>query len=295
MRPAAAAILLAALAIPSASARPGFFWTTSQGSFLAVDYLVFSTSDFEGSDGDVGGERSQLSGQYEFAGDAGWVLGLGHEYNALDIDEGSGAAPRTNGDLHTLHLATGWQTQPGEGQLSLALAPALSVSSNGLKNPDELDSDALQLWGAAIYTWPGSRHSWILGAAHDYRFGESRVYPVIGFEMGDEKTVLRLTYPDLVLSTTLGYGWEVEFVTSPDGNEWLAYDRSMEYQDEFRREAWESAIRLGYRFDNGLLIGMAAGYHWNQEWQYRREDGSVARHEGGDSPFYGIHMGWYRR
>ena len=41
-------------------------------------------------------------------------------------------------------------------------------------------SDSLQLWAAAAWRKPSLHGEWILGLAHDYRFGQSRVYPVAG-------------------------------------------------------------------------------------------------------------------
>jgi len=292
MRPATATALCIALTVPVAGARPAFYWSTAEGTFVTADYLSFADSDFETADGDAGGSRSNISGQYEFAGNHAWVLGVGHEYNALDFNDEPEALPQTNGDLHTLHLATQWATDIGPGALRLSFAPALSVSSNGLKNPDELDSEALQIWGAALYTRAGGTVNWVLGAAHDYRFGESRVYPAVGLEWRGDDMFLRAVFPDLLFTVNFSRGWTAAFSTSPDGNEWLAYDRGMDNQDEFRREAWQSDLRLAYRFANGVSLGASVGYHWNQEWEFRRHDGRVAQVESDDSPFLGVHLGW---
>jgi hypothetical protein len=294
MRTVLCTALLLLLSAPPASARQAFFWTATEGTLLRADYLVFSTADFKDDAGDLGGERSVLAGQYRFREASPWVLALGHEYNALDIDLPTGLAPQTNGDLHTLHAAIEWTTGAGPGELRLALAPALSVSSNGLKNPDELDSDAAQLWASALYAWPGAHFDWILGAAHDFRFGASQVYPVAGIQWSADATLLRLTFPDVVLRTRLGQRWQLAFATEPDGNEWWAYDRDLETADEFHSEAWRSEISLSYQFSNGLRLGLSAGYRWDAHWKFRRENGDWARQDTDSAPFYGIHLGWYR-
>ena len=211
---------------------------------------------------------------------------------ALDIDTGSGSPPQNNGDLHALHLATQWAAGWGPGTLRLAFAPAVSTSSNGMKNPDELDSEAFQFWGAALYAWPAGPLQWVAGVAHDYRFGENRVYPVAGLEWQRDRLALRAVFPDLNIRLGADAGWALEFRIEPDGNEWLAYDRDLENSDTFQREAWQSDLRLSYRFRNGIGLGVSAGYYWQQEWEFRREDGSLAQTDGDDSPFFGLHLGW---
>ena len=96
------------------------------------------------------------------------------------------------------------------------------------------------------------------------------------------------------MQAVLGDHWQLAFATAPDGNEWWAYDRDLETPDEFRSEAWRSELSLNYRFDNGLRLGLSAGYRWDTQWQFRREDGGWARLDTDSAPFYGIHLGWYR-
>ena len=277
-----------------ASGRPAFFWNTTGGTFASVDYLDMEDADFDTGEGGIGGTRSLITAQYAFDHEAGWVAGVGHEYNALDIEEPGASPPQANGDLHTLHLASQWRTSLDAGELRLALAPAVSVSSNGLKNPDELGSDSLQLWGAALYSRPSGALTWVLGAAHDYRFGEGRYYPVAGIEWQNETWHLRAVYPDIQVTWTLAGRWLLTGEIAPDGNEWQAFDRDLEASDEFRREAWQAQLGLAYRFGNGIEIGCLAGMHWDQQWRYRRQDGSLARPDSDDSAYLGLRLGWHR-
>jgi hypothetical protein len=277
---------------PVVVARPAFFWQPSPISYLAADYLDFAGSDLDNRDGDeIGGLRSCIAGSYQ-SKDKPWKAAFAHEYNALDIDLTS-PGPQTNGDLHTLHLAGHWQFPVSDGQLTLSLAPAVAASSNAMKNPDELGSDSLQLWAAAAWRKPSLHGEWILGLAHDYRFGQSRVYPVAGMGWQFSRGEIRATYPDLYLGWEFALRWLLEFSASPDGNEWQAYDRDLEDNGDFRREAWQSNLRLSYRFRKGLRIGLSAGYHWQQAWRMRLQDGSLLRTDSDDSAFFGVHLGWY--
>ena len=289
-------LILGLLLPPLATARPAFYWVTHQGTHLSLAYLSLADSDFQSAqDVDIGGTRSLLSAQYEFAEAGPWVLGLGHEYSALDIDTGSASAPLANGDLHTLHLALDWRRALGPGQLQLALAPVVSTSSNGLKNPDQLDSDAFQLWGAAIYSWPGGAEwEWVAGLASDSRFGDQRLYPVLGLKWRDSHTVVRAVYPDLLVTRRLGERWSTSLSISPDGNYWQAYDRELENSDEFRREAWQAGLGLDYDLPAGFRLGLQVGYFWDQAWRFRREDGGWARLDSDNSAYIGVQLGWFK-
>lgn len=287
------ALLLGSLLLAfEASARPSFFWQQGRSSHVLAQYLDFAGSDLDNSPGgEISGHRSLLSALYRPA-TGRWSVGATHEYNALDIGL-EGAPARTNGDLHTLALSAGLSLEAGSGLLELSLAPAASASSNAVKSPGDLDDDALQWWGAAVWRQPDRDLGWVLGLARDYRFGAARTYPVAGLEWRKGEALLRLTYPDLLVQMFLTERWLLALTISPDGNEWQAYDRSLERHEEFRREGWQSDLGIHYRFSHKLRIGIVAGYHWNQEWRMRLEDDSLLRSSSGDSGFIGLQIGWF--
>ena len=295
MQPAFLALLAIALFAQGASARAPFYWSSEPGTQLAGDYLSLADTDYGDQTGRTGGQRSALRGQYAPGDDSPWLFGAGHEYDALDIETVAESEPQTNGDHHTLHAFGQWRATVAAGTPRLTLAPALSVSSNGLKNPEELDRETAQLWGAAVYYRQRGAITWVAGAARDYRFGRGEIYPVAGLQWRSKQSIVSLVYPDLLLGRDIGNGWSLQLTTSPDGNEWLAYDRDMQQRDSFRREAWQSDLRLLYDFQSGLQFGMSAGFHWNQEWRYRQEDGAIARPDSEDGTFFGLHVGWYSR
>ena len=287
-----AALLLALLAATPAWSRPAFFWRTDSGTFVAIDYLDLRQSTFLDGNGGIDGTRSLVAAQYAPGHDSSAVLGFGHEYNALAIAQPGLPEPQTNGDLHTLHLASQWRSKLAGGDFRVAAAPAVSVSSNALKNPDVLNSDSLQLWGAALYSRSAGGVRWILGAARDFRFGEGRVYPVAGFEWHHETLSLRATYPDIQLTWRLSGRWVLKGELAPDGNAWQAFRRDLREEDGFYREAWAAQLGLVHRFGNGLQVGFLAGLHWDQRWQYRLQNGDLATPRGDSSAFLGVHLGW---
>lgn len=278
--------------VDSCLARSPFHFSTEGGTLVGIESLDLREASFIGDPGSIGGRRTTAAAQYEAGGETGWVVALGHEYDALEIAQPGAAEPETNGDLHTFHLATQWRTGFGDGDCRLALAPAVSVSSNALKNLEVLNGDSVQLWGAAIYSRPVGDLRWVTGLVRDYRFGEGRVYPAVGVEWQGEALFLRAVYPDIELVWQLPYRWELRASMSPDGNEWQAFDRSLRDAAAFRREAWQGRLDVLYRFDNGLEVGGVAGIFENQRWRYRRLDGSFAHLEGERSAFVGLRVGW---
>lgn len=276
----------------ASAARDALYWASGEGSLVAADYRSLDRSRFDPpANGSVEGVRTNLAAQW--AGGGAWVLAIGHEYNALDIDAPPPASPQTNGDLHTFHGAVAWRTELPAGRLRLALATAVSASSNAFKHPDHLDGNALQLWGAAGYALPAKTGEWVVGAAYDHRFGAARGYPVVGWQWQGDATRVRLVYPDLLLQRQFGTRWTLGLITSPDGNEWQAYDRDLGHHDDFRREAWQSELRLTRSLGRHLGVAVSAGYLWHQHWQFASVDGRTGRVDSEDSYYLGLHLGWH--
>lgn len=291
--PVLAVLFLSFFAKPG-EARPAFFWTTAEGSFLSFENLEMNVSEFRSGAGESGGKRVSTQGQYDFGHPQGWVLGAGHEYSDLDISDPV-APPQSNAHLHTLHLATQWTTSLREGELRLAAAPAVSVSSNALKSPEVIGRDSLQLWGAALYTRRAGSLDWVLGVAHDNRFGAGRAYPVAGVEWRGDRLAVRAVYPDFRVTWGTPSGWGLRLALTPDGNEWQAFDRDLTDSGLFQREGWQGEAGLRYRFASGVEIGGVAGWHGQQQWRYRRLDGTHARVDGDDRAYFGIRLAWYPR
>ncbi|MEE4109583.1 MAG: hypothetical protein V2I24_09560 [Halieaceae bacterium] len=285
-------LVLLAVTTGRSDARPPPAIDAAVGTRVVAEYLDLDASRLAMTDGTISGARSRFLGLYA-AADRDWSLALGHEYSALDIAL-AGARPQTNGDLHTLHLAGTWLYPAGGGSLELALAPALSVSSNALKNPGEINGDSLQLWGSAVWHRPYRGLEGVLGIVHDYRFGEARAYVTAGLAWRGERVSLWATYPDVVLDWHLGGGWSASLALHPDGNQWQVFDRPLEESSLFLREAWRGELRLDYRWHNGLSLGLTAGYLLDQRWRFDRQDGEGLRTDSDDSAFFGFRVGWYR-
>ena len=106
-------------------------------------------------------------------------IGLNFQYTIIDVDDS--ITPMSNGHLHSWDFPVSWHLQKPAYTLDYFLAPVLSVSSNVLKNPDLIDSDAMQLWSGVVYKKDISENNaWLIGLRSDHRFGPYRVYPVAG-------------------------------------------------------------------------------------------------------------------
>ena len=203
-----ALLFVCLLLSPPVEARTPVFLQAEDDAYLNASYRDLQTSELQDTAGDVGGARTRFAGGYRNP-ERAWWLALEHEYNALDIQL-TGPEPQSNGHLHTLHVAAGWLLEAGSGNVALTFAPAISTSSNALKNPGELDASSIQLWAAAIGQIPAGGWDWIAGIAHDYRFGESRIYPVAGVDWRGEQFFLRVTYPDLTLRWQPADRWTLD-------------------------------------------------------------------------------------
>ena len=288
----ARALIAILLCLPAtALARPPVYVDEVAASFLSISYLDYQSSDLDSNAGEIGGERSLFDAQYQ-SDAAGWRVGLGHEYDALDIQL-SGAEPQANGDLHTLHLTGALELPQQSGPLTLTLAPAISTSSNAMKDPGEWTSDTLQIWAAALWQPTGEHWDWVPGIAHDYRWGQSRVYPVAGITGTYRQISYWATWPDLSIAWDIDERWLLEFDLSPDGNEWYAFDRDLDNGDEFRREAWQGDLQISYQAFGGLRLGVSAGYQFDQAWRIRLRDGEWLRVDG--VGVVGVHVGWVWR
>ena len=289
---AAASLLLVASAIP-AIARPPLYDSAGQSTQIAASYLENENADFDPPvDGETGGQRTDINGLWDLGEPGGFALGYSHQYDSLDIDLAEDEV-LSNGHHHTIAIPVHWHRRLDDGdEVSLSLAPALSVSSNVLKDLDLADSDAVQLWGSALYRISGAHVDWLLGLNHDYRFGEGKVYPVVGGEWANEATTVRITYPDITANWQFSERWSLDASVLPDGNLWRVWDRDREIDSDFEREAWRAELALIYGLPRGWSFGLTAGYSWNVSWKFEREALGIARPGAESQVTAGLYIGW---
>jgi hypothetical protein len=289
----ATASLLLIASVDPAIARPPLYEGAGQSTQITVSYAENADADFDPPvDGETGGQRTDINGLWDLGEPGGVALGYSHQYDSLDIDLADGDT-LSNGHHHTIAIPLHWHRElDGGDEMSLSLAPALSVSSNVLKDLDLADSDAVQLWGSAMYRLDGDRIDWLFGVMHDYRFGEGRVYPVAGAEWSSESTSLRVTYPDIAANWHFAERWSLDASVSPDGNLWRVWDRDKNIDSDFEREAWRAELAVNYQLTRGWRVGLTAGYSWDVEWEFVTESFGPTRTGGDSQTTIGINIRW---
>ena len=277
----------------SSFARPPLYEQAGQATQVSASYVENSASDFDPPvAGETGGQRTDINGLWDPGEPGGFAIGYSHQYDSLDIDL-EGDETLSNGHHHTIALPLHWHREiSGGDMMTLSLAPAISVSSNVLKDPGLVDNGAVQLWGSALYRIGEGSLDWLLGINHDYRFGDSKVYPVAGGEWANETTTVRLTYPDIMANWRPAERWSFEASVSPDGNLWRVWDRDKIIDSDFRREAWRAELRLLYRLPRGWRIGFTAGHTWDTAWKFKASTPGVVRSDGENQSFIGAYVGW---
>ena len=118
------------------------------------------------------------------------------QYTIISFDDS--ITPMTNGHLHTWDFPFQGRLSNIDSELFYDITPAISVSSNVLKNPELIGSDGLQLYTSLVYKKNTSVNTaWFLGFRSDHRFGSYKAYPVVGVCIqAANDWILQLALPD---------------------------------------------------------------------------------------------------
>ena len=216
-----------ALGIDRAYAVNTDYSLASSSSQLAVTYAKAEQSCLENcNDGQLAMTIRALSSVWLLSSEPSYSMALGveFEYTAMDFDS---INPMTNGHLHTWSLPLSWQMNHNQHAVFYNITPAISVSSNVLRNPDLADRQSLQLNATVIYRRDLlPEQQWLAGIAADHRFGEFRVYPVAGFVWrAEDDWVIQLAFPDSFIQKALNKRLKLELYAGPRGNQWHVYSK----------------------------------------------------------------------
>lgn len=198
-------------------------------------------------------------------------VGYGHRYSVIDF-QGMPVDPSSNGHLHTLYMPIDLSSLLDESW-TLQLQPAISISSNLLKDPDEIRGDGLQLNFALArrLAESGDTH-WTAGVCGDHRFGAWRVYPTLAWIMEGETLSLRIGYPDNLARVRLGRDWSTGMRLYPDGNRWLVHDDDIA-DSVYEHEGWRLEGFLDWRFAPHWQAALSAGKILNSNHELLLENG----------------------
>ncbi|MCK4707312.1 MAG: hypothetical protein KAU21_01755, partial [Gammaproteobacteria bacterium] len=152
-------------------------------------------------------------------------------YTIMDFDL---ITPMTNGHLHTWGLSLTASHKKDGAEILYNVTPAISISSNALKNPELINDESLQLKTSLIYKKNLPRKlAWVFGFMSDYRFGDYRLYPLAGVcWQPAQDWLLQLALPDFSIHKTFSSGISLTLYTAPKGNKWQVFSRDMQRNSE---------------------------------------------------------------
>lgn len=209
---------------------------------------------------------------------------LQHEFRDLDLPPVDGAKPDTNSYVHRLTLA--WQFH--DDALRLDLGATLAVSSNALKNADDLEFADLR---------PAVGAQWRAGAAWlalyaDDRLGRTLVYP--GFEVPLQPTpahAISLGFPVSSWRWEAAPSWQSVVAVEPDGACWRVRDEAVERRSEVCSRAWQTRFTLRWQPARWLEATAAFGWRFDGSLEYTLRDGRAVEVDVPAGPFYGASIG----
>lgn len=202
------------------------------------------------------------------------TVNFNFQYAIISFDDT--ITPMTNGHLHSWDFPVTVHRKGAGYSFDYYLAPAIAVSSNGLKSPDLLDSDALQLWAGAIYKKELNQEStWLLGFRSDHRFGPYRAYPVAGFcWQPNANWQLQLVLPDFSIRRFFSNGINIKFFAEPDGNKWHVFSKDTTNNSDFITNAIVAGLSIEWQINSTVTFGISAVQHSKREFSLALDDGT---------------------
>jgi len=220
-----------------------------------------------------------------------WAYGFGHRTTILNVE---GLDLQTNGYLHTFFFPVHKLSKSDNGTFRFSIAPALSGSSNVVKDPDEYSTDALQLLAALIWERPlNERWAFSYGICGDHRFGDYRVYPAVSaswqphpswdVEFGFPRS--RLTFQ---ISRSLASVLQIE----PNGNKWYVKDKSLQTYSQLLYEAYLLEWAFNWRAHEHFILSASIGREFDRHYELTLLDEGVVRLPGDVSTRIGVELAW---
>jgi hypothetical protein len=222
-----------------------------ESSHLSFGYYQQDRNELDGGTGQI--RRTDQNSELHYELNDTWSLGIGHRYVILDV------APtqlQTNGHLHTVSFPFHRQSSSGDRSFRLSIAPALSASSNVMKDPDEYSADTFQLLAAAVWSRKLSDEADLrYGLCADHRFGHYAVYPSVILDWRP-RTDLQLTLGFPVTQVTYRASPRVDMSlrVTPEGNEWHVRNRDLTRQSQLVYEALQIGWALNWQARERLML-----------------------------------------
>ncbi len=201
-------------------------------------------------------------------------IGFNFQYTIVDLES---INAMTNGHLHTWDFPLEGHLVNSDSELFYNITPAISVSSNALKNPELIDGDGLQLYVGTVYkkiTSPES--SWLLGFRSDHRFGSYKAYPVVGVCMQPAGGWdLQLAFPDFSIQKHFNRELSLKLFAEPVGNQWHVFSKDKTRESNFTYEAIAIGLSAQWLINASVNLSIAIENQTNRRFNFTLDDNSV--------------------
>lgn len=257
---------------------------------LAIAYYGHERSSFKRGPGAT--NRVQYSTDLLLKLNDKWALGVGHRSTILNVDD---LVLQTNGYLHTFFFPVHRTNHSDGNSFRLSIAPALSGSSNVVKDPNQYTKDAFQLLAAMVWKRQISDQlSLNYGVCGDHRFGGYQVYPVIGFDWQPRPDWrIELGFPTSQLSYEVTKTFDLSLRASRNGSEWYVKSKSLERDSKFVYEAYVLEAAFGWRLHQHFKLTASVAREFDGRYMMTLFDESRARLSSDSATRVGVALAWY--
>jgi hypothetical protein len=259
-------------------------------SHVSMAYFNHDRSSVDRGNGTTDQENFHFDLQFELNDKLS--VGAAHQYTILNVDA---IEPQTNGHLHTIYLPLHRQIRSDRGSFRLSIAPALSASSNVVKDPGEYNGDALQLLAAVVWSRQSSeRLSFRYGICSDHRFGRYAVYPSIGidWQLHPDWTI-DLGFPSSRLTYQVSNNLDSVLGIAPDGNEWHVMDSELQRQSRFVYESLLLEWVVNWKTQEHLVVTFGVGRQFHNRYEMTLIDDSRVHVRGDPVTRVGLALAWF--
>ncbi|MCH7508857.1 MAG: hypothetical protein IIB68_03330 [Proteobacteria bacterium] len=259
-------------------------------SYLSMEISSHNKSAFERNLGETEQENFNLDLIIR-SEDNSLLFGVGYRYSFFNIDMFD---PQTNGYLHTFFLPLHRISQNDVRSFRFSIAPALSASSNVMKNPGRYTVDAFQLLAALVWDWRLSdRVSLQYGLCGDHRFGNYRIYPLIGVHWQLHPVwTIELGYPTSQLRYQFSAGSTSSLQITPDGNEWYVLDKNLAQHSQFVYQSYALEWSFDWQLGAKLTLTTSVGRQLHNHYEMTLRDGSRVRLAGESATRFAARLRW---
>lgn len=220
-----------------------------------------------------------------------WAFGLGHRYDILGVDP---IELQTNGHLHTVFFPLHKQNESDSKSFRFSIAPALSASSNIMKDPGEYNADAFRVLAALVWSRNLSDRVTIrYGVCGDNRFGSYEIYPSIGigWRLHSDWTI-DLGFPTTRLTYQGSRNINSSLRITPNGNEWHVKNKSMEKQSQLVYEALLLEWAFNWQAYEHFTITASIGRQFHNRYDLTLLDDSQTRLSSDSVTRIGAGLAW---